>query len=122
MKNLKKIMKENLVASFCLDNTPIGNKGSKVLLDAELFKSEDVSKCIYTKIAIDSDDYLDLLITKGNYKGDGTVYFSSNIIDDFEILSEKIERKEISEIVVTSGVVAAFDEEGGDYELLKEIV
>ena len=122
MKNLKKIMKENLVASFCLDNTPIGNKGSKVLLDAELFKSEDVSKCIYTKIAIDSDDYLDLLITKSNYKGDGTVYFSSNIIDDFEILSEKIERKEISEIVVTSGIVAAFDEEGGDYELLKEII
>ena len=122
MKNLKKIMKENLVASFCLDNTPIGNKGSKVLLDAELFKSEDVSKCIYTKIAIDSDDYLDLLITKSNYKGDGTVYFSSNIIDDFDILSEKIERKEISEIVVTSGVVAAFDEEGGDYELLKEII
>lgn len=122
MKNLKKVMKENLVASFCLDNTPIGNKGSKVLLDAELFKSEDVAKCIYTKIAIDSDDYLDLLITKSNYKGNGTVYFSSNVLDDFDVLSEKIETKEISEIVVTTGIVAAFDEEEGNYELLKEII
>jgi hypothetical protein len=122
MKNLKKIMKENLVASFCLENTPVGNKGNRVVLDAELFKSEDVSSCIYTKVAINSDIYLDLLIEKNNYKGYGDVYFSTNIVDDFNVMCKKIETNEISEIDVESGIVAAFDEENGGYELIKEIV
>jgi hypothetical protein len=118
-KSLNK-MKENLVVSFYLGNTPLGNSGTNVVLECELYRSEEVSDCIDTTLSINSDLYLDLLIEKSNYKGDGEVYFSSNVVDDFYKLSRELKEK-TKELVITEGVLASFNEVKGDFKILKEI-
>lgn len=118
--NWIKGMKENLVVSFHLDNTPLGNSGNNVLLECELYRSEEVSDCIDTVLSINSDLYLDLLIEKGKYKGDGDIYFSSNVVDDFYKLSRELKEK-TKELIITNGVLASFNEDKGDFKILKEI-
>jgi len=112
---------ENLVVSFHLEDTPIGNDGSDVLLRCELYRSENVEDCIETLMLIDSDLYLDLLIEKGKYNGDGDVYFSSNIVDDFYKLSRGLKEK-TKKLIVENGVLASYNEENGESLILKEIV
>lgn len=120
MSNLKKEVKENLVASFHLSNNPIKNVGNNVLLDCEFYRSEDVTDCINTVMAMDSDMYLDLLIEKNKYKGQGDVYFSSNVVGDFYKLCKNLKEKE-AELIIEHGVLAVYNEEKEDYKILKEI-
>jgi len=112
--------KENLVVSFYLNEAPIGNDGTNVLLKCELYRSEDVDDCIETTLGIDSDLYLDLLIEKGNYKGDGDVYFSSNIIDDFYKISRELKEK-TRKLIIEDGVLASYNESNGNFKIIKEI-
>lgn len=120
MINLKKEVKENLVASFHLNNNPIKNIGNNVLLDCEFYRSEDVNDCINTFMAMDSDMYLDLLIEKNKYKGEGDVYFSSNVVGDFYKLCRELKERE-TELIIDHGVLAVYNEENSKYKILKEI-
>jgi hypothetical protein len=112
--------KENLVISFYIGEQPIGNDGSNVLLQCELYRSDDVDDCIETVLSMDSDLYLDLLIEKGKYNGDGDVYFSSNIIDDFYKLSRQLKEK-TKRLIITDGVLASYNEKDGSFKIIKEI-
>lgn len=114
MKNKK--MRENLLACFYIKNTPISSENKKIVVPGEIFKTDDVDCCCDIDIEIPVDMYLDMLLEKNTYKGDGDIYFSSQVFGDFEKYN-----KIIKKVVLDNGILSAYNEEKGSYTILKEI-
>lgn len=112
---------DNLIVTFNINETPIDNNSNYVLLNAEIYRSEEVSDCITKKVYMNMDMYLDLLIEKNKVKDIAdrdSIYFSSNILGNLDAIDENTELNK----VITDGVLAIYNEEKQESLILKEII
>lgn len=104
--------KENLIVYVDIREEVIRNEGDNVILDAEVFRYEDRSDIKDVLVSMHIDMYLDLLNDKNIADEEDEVYFSSNILENYDTIKDKV--------FITDGILCSFDYDN-NHKIIKEV-